>query len=77
MNELKPITSKRAQSAQTHKERLFVTNEIDKTQMKTVAIYLCAAANACERYEEQPEALNELRLLTMHYAKQVASGASA
>ena len=54
-----------------------MTNDIDKDQLKTVAIYLAAAANACAKYEEQPDALNELRLLTMHYSKQVASGASA
>lgn len=51
-----------------------MTNEIDNTQLKTVAIYLAAAANACAKYEEQPEALNELRLLTMHYSKQLVGG---
>jgi hypothetical protein len=75
-NELKPITSKRAQSVQTHKERQIVRNEIDQEQIKTVAIYLAAAANACAKYEEQPDATNELRMLTMHYAKQAAQGTS-
>ena len=51
-----------------------MTNEIDKTQLKTVAIYLAAAANACAKYEEQPDALHELRLLTMHYSKQLVGG---
>ena len=74
MNELKPLTSKRAQRAQTHKQRQTMTNEIDKTQLKTVAIYLAAAANACAKYEEQPDALHELRLLTMHYSKQLVGG---
>jgi hypothetical protein len=53
-----------------------VRNEIDQEQIKTVAIYLAAAANACAKYEEQPDATNELRMLTMHYAKQAAQGTS-
>ncbi len=53
-----------------------MTNKIDREQLKTVAIYLAAAANACAKFEEQPDALKELRLLTLHYAQQCKGGAA-
>jgi len=49
-------------------------NELDKENLKTVAIYLAAAANACAKFEDQPEAIHELRLLAFHYSKQAVSG---